>query len=380
MAIDLRSDTLTLPTAEMRAAMVLAAVGDAAYGEDPIVSELEEYCAALFGKDAAVFTCSGTMSNQIAVQTLTQPGDEVILDFYHHINYFEGAQTAKMAGVVLNTCVSERGILTPDSISEAIKSKLRGDGYCKPKLLCLENSISFFGGRVFPAELLRRVSDHARSQGMAVYVDGARILNACVSSGVSPKDFAASADLCSLCFAKGLGAPFGSVLVGDRPAIEVARKFRKWLGGNLHQSGIMAAAALFALRHHLPHFEADHANAKLLTQLLGASSSSGLQIWPAETNIVMFNISSLSISAREFVSHAEQHGVRLVDWTNGWVRAVMHHPISREQVMTAADVIQSTYQHFREGREQARRSGWRKCDELNLHSSNPLREPMVLSR
>lgn len=341
--VDLRSDTLTKPTPEMRDAIAAAVVGDAAYGEDPTVQELEEYCAALFGKPAALFTATGTMSNQIAVRALTSPGDEIVLDYFHHINYFESRQTALHAGVVFHPCFPHNGVLSSHDVAQAIHGKLRDTGYCRPTLVCLENTISFYGGKVFPLTVLKDTADFAHGKGISVYVDGARLLNACVRSGLDPRCYAAPTDAVSLCFAKGLGAPFGSILAGSSEFVGRARLVRKWLGGNMHQAGIMAAAALFALRNNIGQLDVDHEHARLLYRRLSDPAMPAMSIIPPDTNIVMFDVSALGVTAAAFVAEAARHGVGLLDWTHGLVRAVAHHPITAEQIEAAASAIRTIY-------------------------------------
>lgn len=333
-AIDLRSDTVSQPSLPMRLAIGEAPVGDDSFGEDPSVVQLQAYCARLFGKEAALLTCSGTMSNQIALRVLTSPGDEVILDALHHICYFEGAQTACHAGVTLNACVTTDGVLRSSLLETAFASKPRGANYGVARLICVENSISCHGGRIYPLDALRDVHDFARAHDMTLYMDGARLLNACVASGHTPAEYARHTTLLSLCFAKGLGAPFGSVLVGADHLIQRARRYRKWLGGGLHQAGMMAAGALYALHHHVDRLAEDHDNARAFAALLAPQR----MLVPAavETNIIMVDVSAVGVTAAQFASAAQRRGVLLLPWTDSVVRAVTHLNVNRAAVDLAA--------------------------------------------
>lgn len=339
MSIDLRSDTVTKPTDELRLAIARAPVGDDTFGEDASVNALESHCAAMFGKEAAVFTATGTMSNQLAVRALTSPGDEVILDTQHHINYFESAQAASMGGVALNPIDCESGIVTPELLEAAIARKPRTGYYGRSKLVCIENTIACHGGRVFPLRDMRALFEAAMKREIAVYVDGARILNACVASGASPADYARFATLLSLDFAKGLGAPFGSILVGPRAVVERARKFRKWYGGGFHQIGMMAAGAHYAVEHHVERLADDHKNARAFAASIAGVP--GLEMIPVqpETNIVMFDVARLRTTAASVVDEAKKRGVLLVAWTATLVRAVTHIGVSASECRAAADIV-----------------------------------------
>ncbi|MCL6439227.1 MAG: low specificity L-threonine aldolase [Rubrobacteraceae bacterium] len=332
MSIDLRSDTITLPDDQMRAVMREAETGDDCYGEDPSVSCLEQYCADLFGKEEALFISTGTLSNQIAIRCHTRPGDEVILDASYHIYFFESAQTADLARVTLNPCFTEDGIITEAHIEGAINLKPRSAAYAVPKLVCTENTINARGGRIFPVERLRSLYFFAKERDLSVHLDGARIMNACVATGVPPRAYAAYTDSLSMCFAKGLGAPFGSILVGDSSFIRDARKYRKWYGGALHQSGVLAAAALYALQNNVSRLAEDHANARLLAELL--AELPGIEANPdeVETNMVMADISTLGLSSVEFCEEASKDGVLLFPWTPEIVRATTHLGIEERDV------------------------------------------------
>ena len=338
--VELRSDTMTRPTEPMRRAMYEAEVGDDCYGEDPTVRRLEERCAELFGTQAAVFTSSGTMSNLLAVRSHTRPGDDVVIDASYHISYFESAPTVDVCGVTLTTVGSPDGVLTPELVQSALDSRVRGPLYSAARLVCVENTVNFHSGRVVPVAALAELRAMTRARGLATHLDGARLLNACVASGTSPSEFAATADSVSMCFSKGLGAPFGSVLVGSQDFVEKARVHRQWLGGGLRQSGIMAAAALYALDHHVERLEEDHANASLLADELACSPFLGVPPAP-NTNIVVIDVAPTGVAADAFVAAAERAGVRLLAWTPTSVRAVTGIGVTRDDVLVAARAIAS---------------------------------------
>lgn len=317
--------------------MAQAVVGDDAFCDDPQVAELEQRCAALLGKQDAVFTCSGTMSNQIAVRVLTRPGDEVILDELAHVHYFESAATAA-AGAVLRPVRAMRGVITPGDVRGAVGSKARGRIYASPSLLVVENTIGGHGGAILPLDALRDLSEQFRPD-LKIHLDGARLMNAAVATGHDPSEYGCMVDTVSMCFAKGLGAPFGSVLAGDRETVERARVERKWLGGGLHQAGFMAAAALYALDTNITRLNDDHDNAQLLAEMLDSVPGRPLCVLPVETNIVQIDVTSCGVGPGELASMAGEHGVLILPWTCNTVRAVTSLEVCREDIATAARVL-----------------------------------------
>jgi threonine aldolase len=331
--IDLRSDTLTRPTPAMIRAMAAAQVGDDAYEEDRPVRELQDYCAEYFGKPAALFMPSGTMSNQVAIRCLTKPGDEVICDASYHLNFFESAQAADLGKVVLNAADTADGILTVDVVRKAIDSKARWNrSYASPGLVWIENTISTHGGSVFPLDTLQDVYAWCRNSDIPVFVDGARLLNACIAQNIGAAKYAASCDALTVCFSKGLGAPFGSILLGKRDFISDACRYRKWFGGALHQSGFMAAAALYAIKNNVNQLLTDHENAATLARILAEESCVFSKV---ATNMVLFDVDDLGISAAEFVRRAKAENVLLLAWRNTQVRAVTSSNVNRPQSIEA---------------------------------------------
>ncbi|UJR12820.1 hypothetical protein I4U23_016994 [Adineta vaga] len=344
--IDLRSDTLTLPTEGMKNAIISASVGDAAFNEDDTVRQLEDYCAFFFRKEAALFIPTGTMTNQIAIKVHTKPGDEVIVDASYHINFYESAQTAALGGVTLNLIRADRGLITVNDIQNAIDSKPRGPLYAKATLIFLENTVNAGGGAVFPIEELKAIREYSNAHGLIVHIDGARLLNACIASNVTPYEIAAYCDSIGMCFAKGLGAPFGSIIAGSRDCIEKAKIYRKWFGGTLHQAGFMAAAALYSLNENWEAIlQRDHDHAKLIeVELLKVVSRK--QVNKVETNIVIVELDGIADNKHLILNSLEKQGVLSFPWRGNSIRFVTNRNISREQANSAANIIRITFQNF----------------------------------
>lgn len=333
--IDLRSDTVTRPTAAMRAIIASAPVGDDLYREDPTVLELEAYCATLFGKDAAIFMPTGTMSNQIALRCHIEPGGEAILDASYHIHFFESAQSACLAGVALNCCPTVDGVLTVDDVEKAWLRKPRGSGYAVPRLLCIENTVNAAGGRIFPLTTIRELRCFADQRKVTIHMDGARLWNACVATSITPAEYCRDVDTVSVCMAKGLGAPAGSVLAGSADVIQTARRYRKWYGGSMHQSGILAAAALFGLRNHRTRLADDHANARTLAAGLARLTEPAIAISTVETNMVMLDVAPFGMSAAVFAERARAENLLVMPWLSTVVRMVTHLDVDRADVEEA---------------------------------------------
>jgi threonine aldolase len=336
--IDLRSDTLTRPCNGMLRSISFAEVGDDCYGEDKSVKALEEYCAAMFGKEAALLLPSGTMSNQVGLRALVDPGQEIICDASYHINFFEASPTSDLARVTVNAVDTRDGILTPQVIENAINRRARWTWhYASPKLIWLENTINGRGGKIFPISNMIEIADWAERHGLALYTDGARILNASVATGVPPDEYGRLTTALSLCFAKGLGAPMGSVLIGSNDFIDKARRFRKWYGGALHQSGIIASAAMYALKNNLSRLADDHAHARHFAS--GIRATGLVDVTEPDTNIVIFDVSWLSCSPQQFVDLAAAAGVRMLVWRATEIRAVFSLNVIRAQALAATDAV-----------------------------------------
>jgi len=319
--IDIRSDTLSRPSPGMMAAIYNSDVGDDCFGEDKTVCELEERCADAFGKECGIMFPTGTMSNQVALRVLVDPGNEVLCDDSYHINFFEASPTSGLSGISLNSIYSIDGILTPALLDRAITRRARWTStYAVPKTVWLENTINGRGGRPVQLNQIRSVARWAEQRAIPVYMDGARIMNACVSTKTDPAEYGAEVSALSLCFAKGLGAPMGSVLVGDAGLITEARRFRKWYGGAMHQSGIIAAAGLYALENNVDRLADDHQNALEFFSIM--SQVEDIEIDRPETNVVIFDIKKFTITPKEFIARAEDTGVKLLAWRQTEIRAV----------------------------------------------------------
>lgn len=286
--IDLRSDTVTKPTDEMRRAMASAEVGDDVYGEDPTVNRLEDLAAEWLGKEAALFVPSGTMGNQVAVLTHCQPGDEVFVEAQAHVYWYEAGSIARLAGAQPRPIQSQGGRLTPDLLLSAIRPA--NIHYPIPRLLCLENTHNRAGGSVMSLPDMRAVSEAAHAAGLSVHLDGARLPNAAVALGIPLRDLAAPADSVMTCLSKGLCAPVGSVLVGTRAFVEQARRGRKALGGGMRQAGILAAAGIIAIEQMVERLAEDHALAKEIAQALSELPGITCDPGSVETNMIMLDL------------------------------------------------------------------------------------------
>jgi len=333
-SIDLRSDTVTRPTPGMRAAMSAAEVGDDVFGEDPTVNRLQERLAHLLGKDAALFVPSGTMSNQICVKIHTQPGDELLCEANCHIYNFEAGGPAVLSGVTCRTLEGDYGVLDVSQLDDKVRPV--NDHLVRTRLVCLENTHNRGGGRVYPLEKLQAISGWAHGQGLAVHLDGARLWNAVVATGIPAAEWARHCDSVSVCFSKGLGAPVGSAVVGSAEMIETARRNRKLFGGGMRQAGIIAAGALHAVRHHIDRLADDHRNARELAD--GLAGCSRLQLDPeqVETNIVFAAVPE-GEDARGLVGEMADAGVLCADLSPRTIRFVTHLDAGEEAVSAAVE-------------------------------------------
>lgn len=346
--IDLRSDTVTRPTAAMRAAIAEAEVGDDVYGEDPTVIRLQEEIVARTGKEAALFVSSGTLANQLALLVHCRAGDEVIIGEGAHCGFYESGAAAVLARVQLATA-GRGGLFGPDDVDAVVKPT--DYYYPRTSLVCLENTHNRAGGRIFPQEAVVRVAEAARRHGLALHLDGARLWNVAAATGTPLATLLAPVDTASLCFSKGLGAPVGSVLVGSRAQIAAAHRFRKMLGAGMRQAGIIAAGALHALRHHVDRLVDDHANARRFAEAIAAAEGAGLRVDldGVQTNIVNVDVEP-GLSTAALVAGASARGLAIAASGPSRLRAVFHLDVSREDVATASDVLLSL---AREGRRVA---------------------------
>lgn len=321
--IDLRSDTVTKPSSAMLEAMMAAPVGDDVFGEDPTVNKLEERVSVLFGMEAGLFVPSGTMSNQLAVHVLTEPGQEVIIDELGHIFNYETAAASLLSSVQLRPLKGHRGKLSPDQVRAAVRPKNDWDPIST--VLSLENTTNKGGGAYYTREELLALRDVARGHGLFVHMDGARIWNAITASGIEPSFFGDVSDTISVCFSKGLGAPVGSMLLSSRERIRKARRARKMWGGGMRQVGILAAAADFAIDHVWPLMVEDHRRAKSFAEAINASKAFEVDPETVATNIVLFKV--LDGQTNSVLEAFKRRGVGMTPFGPDIIRATFHYQV-----------------------------------------------------
>ena len=337
MIIDLRSDTITKPSAEMRAAMAAAPVGDDQYGEDPTINDLQERFAALLGKEAALWLPSGTMANQVGLRVLTRPGDDVIVSRESHMVWHETGGGAANSGVQF-TAIGADGLFTAGEFLAARKP--RGHIVYPPTtMIAIENTHNRAGGIIFPQNEIERICEAARSHNVGTFLDGARFWNVAVATGHSPAQLAAPFDLVWVALSKGLGAPGGAVLVGTAVSIALAHRHRRMLGGAMRQIGIFAAAGLYALDNNLGRLMEDHDNARLIGERLAASPMIELDLATVQTNILVWRMTHDGPDAETIVNRARERGVLIFAFGERVLRAVTHLDVTREQCQRAADIL-----------------------------------------
>ena len=335
--IDLRSDTATLPSDEMRQAMAAAPVGDEQRGEDPTVAELERRAATFLGQEAAVYLPTATMANQIAVRISTSPGDELLAEEHSHILVFEQGSAAALAGVVTRPLRGHLGRLDPGDITAAIRPA--SNHHSRTRIVCLENTHNASGGRVWPLAELDAVLEHCRSAGLVTHLDGSRIVNAAVACGVEASRIAHGFDTVTLCLSKGLGCPLGAVIAGSAGNMARARRAKHLLGGAMRQAGIVAAAGLWALDHNVARTVEDHTRARALGDRL-ANAGLPVDVAAVETNFVLLDVQELGLTADEALDRLSRHDVLLSQTVHpGVLRAVVHLGIDDRDIATASDAI-----------------------------------------
>jgi threonine aldolase len=345
--IDLRSDTCSRPTEEMRRAMAEAAVGDDVYGDDPTVRLLEERTAALLGKEDAVYMVTGTMTNQVALRAHTEPGDAVLFDQSAHVYLLEGGAPASLSGVLPRLLPGVRGIFSPDEVIAAL-------GMPHPffpatvsppvRLLCVENTHNIGGGAIWPFKQIEAVAAVARDRGLAVHLDGARLWHASAKTGIPEVGYAAPFDTVSVCFSKALGAPIGSCLAGPKPFIARARRFKQQFGGGFRQAGIIAAGALYALENHRSRLSETHNYALNFARNIAAYPEVDIDPAMVETNIVRFRLRGAS--SAQFVEEAHRLGLHMLPSGPNAVRAVFYLDITDADVERASDLVGDALRNF----------------------------------
>jgi threonine aldolase len=336
--IDLRSDTVTKPTDAMRDAMARAEVGDDVYGEDPTVNRLQEMAAGLLGKKAALFVPSGTMANQLAIRIHTQPGQEVIAESKAHIVRYEQGAAGALAGVQLHWVVGDRGIIGPEQVEAAIRHK---DPYSiQTALICLENTHNSGGGTIYPLATIERIRAVASAHSIPMHLDGARLFNAVAATTLPPAAYATHFETVSLCLSKGLGAPAGSLLLTNDPTLlEKAKRFRRMYGGAMRQAGILAAAGIYALEHHVGRLKEDHDNAKRLARKLQQIPAITINPQHVDTNIVIFDVIGHRLAPAAIVAALKQEGLLINAIGGTSFRAVTHLDVSTAAIDRACDIF-----------------------------------------
>ena len=339
--IDLRSDTVTQPTPEMRRAIAGAEVGDDVFGDDPTVNALQEKVADLLGKEAALFVPSGSMANQCAIRSHTSSGDEIICHFDSHTYNYESAAPAALSGCSMRFVSGDRGIFDGAAVQQAIRPE---DHHFPPsRLVIVENTQNRGGGSVWPIEKVREVSTVAHDNGLRLHLDGARLWNASVAGGVAMRRYAQCADSVSVCFSKGLGAPVGSALAGSREFIDRAHRFRKMFGGGMRQAGMLAAAAIYAMDHNFERLADDHSNAKRLAEAFAELSGVSVDPGAVETNILYADIAPSIGNADEFCRRLREDGVWVLPVGPQRIRAVTHLDVTSRQIDRAIQIARSIF-------------------------------------
>jgi len=337
---------VTLPTDEMLEAIRTAELGDDVYGEDPTVNRLEELAAEKMGKEAALLTTSGTQANLVSVLSQTKRGDEVILEADAHMYYYEVGAFSALGGLIPRLVRGREGVMS----SEDIQAALRPPNIHFPptSLICIENSHNRAGGTVWSPSQMKNVFDLAKNHGLRVHLDGARIFNAAVAQNLGVREFTRYVDTLMFCLSKGLSAPIGSLAVGDHEFIDRARRYRKMLGGGMRQAGVIAAPGIIAIEKMVDRLKDDHANAKLLARGLGKIEGISLDPAHVQTNIVLYDVTGLGVSAAEWVAKMNESGVKAGAQEGGQVRMVTHRGIEGEDIEHALDVAENVARQIRE--------------------------------
>ncbi|MBO0797016.1 MAG: low specificity L-threonine aldolase [Ktedonobacteraceae bacterium] len=339
IAVDLYSDTVTRPTPAMRQFMCQAEVGDEQLGEDPTVNRLQAMVADLLGKEAALYLPSGTMCNQVAYAVHCQSGDEILMDKTAHPLHFEGGGPTPLKGILVRALDGERGVFTARQVQDALRAKNRYNP--RSRLISIEQTANLGGGRCWSLASIHEICDIAHAHGLAVHMDGARLMNAVVATGVAARDYACPLDSLWLDLSKGLGAPVGAVLAGSHDFIQEAWRYKQLFGGAMRQAGIIAAAGIYALEHHVERLAEDHMHAKLLAEGLARISGIGLRSHEVETNIVLFDVTETALTGQQFVEHARNmYGVRFSQMGPTLVRAITHLGISRADIEYALQTVE----------------------------------------
>ena len=335
--IDLRSDTVTKPTPAMREFMIRAEVGDDVFAEDPTVNRLQAMIAEMVGKETALFVPSGTQGNQISINAHTRPGQEVICDYNAHVFNYESGSPGMLSGVQLHPIVGHYGHPTVEQIREVVRPS--DDHYPQTGLICLENTHNRAGGTIFPFEEIKKISQFAKEYNLPLHLDGARLWNASIATGISLSEYAAYFDSVSLCFSKGLGAPIGSIIAGTQSFIQRAHMYRKAYGGGMRQVGFIAAACLFAVENHFERLTDDHKNARILAEHLNTVKGFFVDMDSVQTNIVIADVSGTGKHANEIVQRLKNEGILSIPFSSTRIRFVTHLEITHQDIQTCKDIL-----------------------------------------
>ncbi|HPI73549.1 MAG TPA: low-specificity L-threonine aldolase [bacterium] len=338
--IDLRSDTVTQPTEAMRRAMMKAQVGDDVFGEDPTVNALQQRMAALFGKEAALFVSSGTMGNQLAIKCHTLPGQEVICEADSHPFNYEAGGPAFLSGVQMRPLPGRRGVLNIEDLQASLRAQ---DHHFPPtSLVLIENTHNRAGGAIVPLENMQQIHRFTRKHRLALHLDGARLWNAHVATGIPLAEYGRWCDSLTVCLSKGLGAPAGSVLMGSREFIDQAHRYRKMWGGGMRQIGILAAAGLYALDHHIERLAKDHKNAKKLAHKLAKLPGLRVDIKAVQTNMVMVDLEPSGLKSADLVVTLKENGLAVIAVNAGRIRMVTHLGVSSQDIDRATAIVEKS--------------------------------------
>lgn len=336
--IDLRSDTVTKPSKEMKLYALDKEVGDDVYGEDPTVNELQNMAIDITGKQRAIYVVSGSMGNQLAIKTHTQPGDEVILEYYSHPFNHEAGGAGTISGITFHPILGKNGIMDPQNVEKVIRDKARY--YSPTSLIIIENTHNWGGGTVYPLEIIKEIHTIAKKNNIKMHLDGARIFNASIASGISVKEYASYFDTISFCLSKGLGAPIGSIFCGSNDSIEYALRIRTMMGGGWRQAGVIAAMGIYALKNNIQRLEQDHQNAKKLSGFINESKQFDL-INKVETNIVLFSLKSKDVTkTKKFINYMKEKEILISSIDSRiTLRVVTHIGITDNDVNIVGNAI-----------------------------------------
>lgn len=339
--IDLRSDTVTQPTAEMRQAMMEAQVGDDVFGEDPTVNQLQAMIADLTGKEEALFVASGTMGNQVCINAHTRPGEEIIAERNSHIFNYECGSPALLSGVQVMPICGTQGSFTLEQVKEVIRPP--NIHHPQTRLICMENTHNRAGGTIFPIDEIKKISAYARENGLRLHLDGARLWNASLATQIPIREYCRYFDSITMCFSKGLGAPVGSVIAGSADFVETCRYYRKAYGGGMRQAGILAAAAIFAVEHSFLRLAEDHRRARQLAEFMAGLPKIEIDLETVQSNITIFDVVNTGYTGHQIIEKLAEKRVRMTTFARTKIRAVTHLHISDRDIDQTMEILRTIF-------------------------------------